>query len=108
LKSEKVNIKRMTRSQIIEELYNSKEIKQALMKMHPANLREELKQEMFVNLCSITEDKFLSIYNNFNLTIKANSKSHRRYDDLYKDISYTRELSRLGKSLSYAHLSCKY
>jgi len=54
----------MTRSQIIEELYNSKEIKQALMKMHPANLREELKQEMFLNLCSITDDKFWSIYNN--------------------------------------------
>ena len=34
----------MTRSQIIEELYNSKEIKQALMKMQPANLREELNQ----------------------------------------------------------------
>jgi DNA-directed RNA polymerase specialized sigma24 family protein len=54
----------MTRSQIIEELYNSKEIKQALMKMQPANLREELKQEMFVNLCSISEDKFWAIYNN--------------------------------------------
>ena len=54
----------MTRSQIIEELYNSKEIKQALMKMQPANLREELKQEMFLNLCSISEDKFWSIYNN--------------------------------------------
>jgi DNA-directed RNA polymerase specialized sigma24 family protein len=34
------------------------------MKMHPANLREELKQEMFLNLCSITDDKFWSIYNN--------------------------------------------
>jgi len=54
----------LTRSQIIEELYKSKEIKQALMKMHPANLREELKQEMFLNLCSITDDKFWSIYNN--------------------------------------------
>ena len=54
----------MTRSQIIEELYNSKEIKQALMKMQPANLREELKQEMFLNLCSISEDKFWAIYNN--------------------------------------------
>jgi len=54
----------MTRSKIIEELYNSKEIKSALMKMHPSNLREELKQEMFVNLCSISDDKFWSIYNN--------------------------------------------
>ena len=53
----------MTRSQIIEELYNSKEIKQALMKMQPANLREELKQEMFLALCSISDEKFWSLYN---------------------------------------------
>jgi len=54
----------MTRSQIIEQLYNSKEIKSALMKMQPSNLRDELKQEMFLNLCAITEDKFWAIYNN--------------------------------------------
>ena len=75
----------MTRSQIIEELYNSKEIKQALMKMHPANLREELKQEMFVNLCSITEDKFWSI---FSLTGDPYQKKveiffSTRYDNSY-------------------------
>lgn len=53
-----------SRSQIIAELYESKEIAQALRKMQPASLREELRQEMFVSLCSITDDKFWSIYNN--------------------------------------------
>jgi DNA-directed RNA polymerase specialized sigma24 family protein len=53
-----------SRSQIIAELYESKEIASALRKMQPASLREELRQEMFVSLCSISDDKFWSIYNN--------------------------------------------
>jgi hypothetical protein len=53
-----------SRSQIIAELYESKEIASALRKMQPASLREELRQEMFVSLCSITDEKFWSIYNN--------------------------------------------
>jgi hypothetical protein len=53
-----------SRSQIIAELYESKEIASALRKMQPASLREELRQEMFVSLCSISDEKFWSIYNN--------------------------------------------
>lgn len=53
-----------SRSQIIADLYESKEIASALRKMQPASLREELRQEMFVSLCSISDDKFWSIYNN--------------------------------------------
>jgi DNA-directed RNA polymerase specialized sigma24 family protein len=53
-----------SRSQIIADLYESKEIASALRKMQPASLREELRQEMFVSLCSISDEKFWSIYNN--------------------------------------------
>lgn len=53
-----------TRSELIAELYESKEIASALRKMQPASLRDELRQEMFVSLCSITDEKFWSIYNN--------------------------------------------
>ena len=53
----------MTRSQITSELYQSKEISQVLQKVNPANLREELKQEMFLALCSISDEKFWSLYN---------------------------------------------
>jgi hypothetical protein len=53
----------MTRSQITSELYESKEIAQVLRKVHPANLREELKQEMFLALCSISDEKFWTLYN---------------------------------------------
>jgi hypothetical protein len=57
-------MKPKTRSELIAELYESKEIASALRKMQPASLRDELRQEMFVSLCSITDDKFWSIYNN--------------------------------------------
>lgn len=53
-----------TRSELIAELYESKEITSALRKMQPASLRDELRQEMFVSLCSISDEKFWSIYNN--------------------------------------------
>ena len=54
----------MARNQIISELYTSKEISQALRKMQPAHLRDELKQEMFVSLCSISDEKFWHLYEN--------------------------------------------
>jgi hypothetical protein len=54
----------MYRNEIISTLYESKEIAQALRKMQPASLREELKQEMFMALCNISDEKFWSIYNN--------------------------------------------
>lgn len=53
-----------TRSELIAELYESKEIASALRKMQPASLREELRQEIFLSLCNITDEKFWSIYNN--------------------------------------------
>lgn len=58
-----------TRSQLIAELYESKEIASALRKMQPASLRDELRQEMFVSLCSISDEKFWSIYNNNGLGV---------------------------------------
>ena len=53
----------MTRSQITSELYQSKEIAQILNKVNPPNLREELKQEMFLALCNLNDEKFWSLYN---------------------------------------------
>lgn len=53
-----------TRSDLIAKIYESKEIASALRKMQPAELREELKQEMFVCLCQLSDEKFWSIYNN--------------------------------------------
>lgn len=54
----------MNRNEIISSLYNSKEIAQALRKMQPPQLREELRKEIFLALCSISDSKFWAIYNN--------------------------------------------
>jgi hypothetical protein len=53
----------MNRNEIISDLYESKEIAQVLNKIKPADIREELKQEMFMALCSISDEKFWSLYN---------------------------------------------
>lgn len=53
----------MTRDEIISDLYNSKEITKILNKVQPSNIREELKQEMFLALCNLSDEKFWSLYN---------------------------------------------
>lgn len=54
----------MNRNEIISKLYESKEIASALRKMQPAQLREELRQEMFISLCQLSDEKFWAIFNN--------------------------------------------
>lgn len=53
----------MTRSEIISLLYNDKDINQAIRKMQPIELQEELKQEMFLALCEKDEETLLKMYN---------------------------------------------
>lgn len=54
----------MTRQEIISNLYVSKDIKNALNKMQPASIRDDLKQEIFVILCNLSDEKFWNLYNN--------------------------------------------
>jgi len=53
-----------SRNEIIEELYLSKDISQALRKMQPASLRDDLRQEMFISLCNLSDQKFWNLYEN--------------------------------------------
>lgn len=53
-----------SRNEIIEELYLSKDISQALRKMQPASLRDDLRQEMFISLCTLSDEKFWNLYEN--------------------------------------------
>jgi hypothetical protein len=50
-----------TKNQYIAELYTSKEFADALKKINPEDLREDLKQEIFVILCSKPEDEIINI-----------------------------------------------
>lgn len=42
----------------------SKDISQALRKMQPASLRDDLRQEMFISLCTLSDEKFWNLYEN--------------------------------------------
>ena len=52
----------MTREEIITALYTSKEITQLFAKIQPEHLREDLKQEIFRELCELPEDELRTIY----------------------------------------------
>lgn len=52
------------RIDIIEKLYNDKDINGAILKMQPAELQSELKQEMFLVLCELNEDRLIEMYSN--------------------------------------------
>lgn len=51
-----------SRNAIIAELYESKELAEALRKMHPQELADDLKQEIFIALCGMPEDKLIEIH----------------------------------------------
>jgi hypothetical protein len=51
------------RDKILTELYKSEELTELLRKMKPDNLREDLKQELFLSLCELPEEKLLNLYN---------------------------------------------
>lgn len=52
----------MSRESIITQLYLDKDISQAIGKMQPADLQEDLRQEMFLVLCEMPEEKLLQMY----------------------------------------------
>lgn len=52
----------MTRNQIIEELYKSKNFNDCLNKMEPAHLRDDLRQEIALIVCQWTDDKVVSLH----------------------------------------------
>lgn len=53
----------MTREAVLTKLYSDESIDKAINKMEPDHLREDLKQEIFLVLCEMDEEKLLNIYN---------------------------------------------
>ena len=51
----------MTREQVISKLYTDKDLADAIGKMEPAHLRDDLRQEMFLVLCEMPEERLLSM-----------------------------------------------
>jgi DNA-directed RNA polymerase specialized sigma24 family protein len=52
----------MLREEIITSLYQSKEVNEAIQKMEPAELRDDLKSEMFLALMELPEDRLLKMH----------------------------------------------
>lgn len=52
----------MGRNEIIADLYTDKDIDTAIGKMNPPELREDLRQEMFLVLCELSEDRLFTMY----------------------------------------------
>jgi len=53
----------LTKNDIIESLYKDKDINNAIKKMQPLELQDDLRQEMFMVLCEMDEVKFMSMHN---------------------------------------------
>ncbi len=52
----------MNRDFIISELYKSKDINDAIGKMQPYELQDDLRQEVFLVLCEMDEDRLFKMY----------------------------------------------
>lgn len=52
----------MDRNAIIEELWKSKDLNDALKKMHPVEFQEDLKSELFLVVSELEEDKIIDLY----------------------------------------------
>ncbi|CAB4137229.1 hypothetical protein UFOVP316_27 [uncultured Caudovirales phage] len=50
------------RSKILTEFYNSIEVNDAISKMHPIELQEDLKGELFLILAELPEEKLIGLY----------------------------------------------
>ena len=55
-------IRFVNRSDIITELYLSKDINEAIGKMQPYELQDDLRQEVFLVLCEMDEERLLKMY----------------------------------------------
>lgn len=62
----KVNTMHNNRNEILVNLYFNNKINQALNKLNPVELRDDAKQELFLILAKMPDDKFMSIHNSKN------------------------------------------
>lgn len=54
----------ITKNDIISGLYLDKDIDQAIKKMEPAYLQDELRSEMFLVLCEMADDRLIDMHEN--------------------------------------------
>lgn len=52
----------MTRNEIIEHFYNSKDVADAISKMRPIELQDDLRQEIFLVLCEMSDERIQEMW----------------------------------------------
>jgi hypothetical protein len=112
----------VNRNKIISDLYQSKDINDAIGKMQPYDLQDDLKQEVFLVLCEMEEDRLFQMFNDGYLKyfivrtilnmIKSDrsnfSRTFRRvYEEVkdnYRNEEYDESLSnKLARSMEVLH-----
>jgi hypothetical protein len=93
----------MNRQNIISELYTSKDINEAIGKMQPQELQDDLRQEVFLVLCEMDEEKLFGMYEQgylkyfivrtiLNMAKSDRSNFYRKFRQMYQEIPITYEL----------------
>lgn len=93
-----------TRNQIIEQLYKDKDIAQGIAKMQPVDLQDDLRQEMFLVLCEMPDEKFFQMHNDgylkfflvrtmLNMIKSDRSTFHNKFRKVYTEVDMTMERS---------------
>ena len=88
----------MDRTSIIHELYVSQDICQAIGKMQPVELQDDLRQEVFLVLCEMDEERLLQMYQDgylkyfivrtiLNMAKSERSNFYRKFRRIYSEIS---------------------
>lgn len=101
----------MKREQIITELYLSKDIGDAIGKMKPIELQDDLRQEVFLVLCEMEEDRLLQMFNDgylkyfivrtiLNMAKSDRSNFSRTFRRVYEEVSDNYQVEVYDESIS--------
>lgn len=101
----------MKREQIITELYLSKDIGDAIGKMKPVELQDDLRQEVFLVLCEMEEDRLLQMFNDgylkyfivrtiLNMAKSDRSNFSRTFRRVYEEVSDNYQVEVYDESIS--------
>lgn len=95
----------MNRQSIITELYNSTDINNAIGKMQPFDLQDDLRQEVFMVLCEMEEDRLIQMYAEgylkyfivrtiLNMAKSDRSNFHKKFRQVYTEIPVSYEVTK--------------
>lgn len=95
----------MNRQGIITELYNSADINNAIGKMQPFELQDDLRQEVFMVLCEMEEARLFQMYSEgylkyfivrtiLNMAKSDRSNFHKKFRQVYSEIPVSYEVTK--------------